>query len=69
MSAIQAGAVTDLEQLHRPRDPDTLRVVAYELRNRGLTPRDIADALQLSETAVRELLGLQCADHRAAGEP
>jgi hypothetical protein len=57
MSAIKAGAVTDLEQLHRPRDRDTLRVVAYELRNRGLTIRDIATALQLTDGAVRSLLG------------
>jgi predicted transcriptional regulator len=30
--------------------------LAVELRQRGMTERDIADALQLTEAAVRELL-------------
>lgn len=43
--------------LHRPTDPAALRVAALELAGRGLTPADIAEALRLSEAAVRELLG------------
>jgi len=43
---------------HRPRDRETLRVAAYELHGAGLTPRDIATALALTESAVRSLLGL-----------
>lgn len=46
---------------HRPTDPATIRAAAVELAARGLTPRDIASALRLSEDAVRELLGP--ADH------
>jgi orotate phosphoribosyltransferase-like protein len=42
---------------HRPQDRDTLRAAALELAGRGLTPADIAEALRLSEAAVRELLG------------
>jgi sugar (pentulose or hexulose) kinase len=41
---------------HRPLDRETARAAARELRARGLTPRDIAAALRLSENAVRELL-------------
>ena len=41
---------------HRPHDRATLRVAAYELHSRGLTPRDIAVCLQLTEGAVRSLL-------------
>ena len=40
-----------------PLDRDTARVAARELAARGLTPRDIAAALRLSEGAVRGLLG------------
>jgi hypothetical protein len=43
---------------HRPRDLETLRVAAYELHGAGLTPRDIATALALTESAVRSLLRL-----------
>jgi len=42
--------------LHRPTDPAALRAAALELAGRGLTARDIAAALRLSEAAVRELL-------------
>jgi len=38
-------------------DRDTARAAAFELRSRGLTPRDVASALKLSEGAVRALLG------------
>ena len=40
-----------------PPDRATARVAALELARRGLTPRDIAAALRLSEAAVRQLLG------------
>jgi hypothetical protein len=49
--------VNEQAQTHRPHDRDTLRAAARELRESGLTPRDIASAFQLSESAVRELLG------------
>jgi predicted transcriptional regulator len=42
---------------YRPRDAATLLVAIVELRQRGLSPRDIADALGLTENAVRQLLG------------
>ena len=43
---------------HRPQDRRTLRAAALELVSRGLTYRDIAAALRLSERAVRDLLGV-----------
>ena len=46
---------------HRPVDRAVLAAAAVELAARGLTPRDIAAALRLSEAAVLELLGLQVA--------
>jgi hypothetical protein len=49
-------ATREAADLHRPQDRDTLRVAAHELRSRGLTPRDIAGCLQLTEGAVRSLL-------------
>lgn len=42
---------------HRPRDRETLRCAAVELRSRGLTPQDIAQALGLSTAAVEQLIG------------
>lgn len=42
---------------HRPRDAATLLVAAVELRQRGLSARDIAQALGLTERAVRQMLG------------
>lgn len=42
--------------MHRPTDRQTLRAAAVELRNRGLTERDIGQALALDPTAVRVLL-------------
>jgi len=42
---------------HVPPDRATARAAAFELRSRGLTPRDVASALKLSEGAVRALLG------------
>ena len=62
MSASTAAAI-DLEALdlgatrHRPADRATLHAAAVELQARGLTPFDIAEALRLSERAVRDLLG------------
>jgi hypothetical protein len=61
MSASTAAAI-DLEALdlgatrHRPADRATLHAAALELRARGLTPRDIAAALRLTDAAVRDLL-------------
>ena len=46
---------------HRPVDRAALRAAAVELAARGLTPRDIAAALRLSEAAVRGMLGLKVA--------
>jgi hypothetical protein len=43
--------------LHRPADRQTLRVAAVELRQRGLTDRDIGAALRLTDAAVRDMLG------------
>ena len=43
--------------LNRPRDTDTLRAAVHELRARGLTARDVAQALGLAETAIATLLG------------
>lgn len=41
---------------YRPTERTTLRSAALELSGRGLTDRDIAAALSLSESAVRALL-------------
>jgi hypothetical protein len=43
----------------RPLDRDAMRAAAVELRTRGLQPRDIAEALDLAEAAVKLLLGEQ----------
>jgi len=43
--------------LHRPADAAGLRAAALELARQGLTCRDIATALKLSEPAARALLG------------
>jgi hypothetical protein len=42
---------------HRPKDEQTLRAAAVELHNRGLTPRDVGEALRLAPAAVRRLIG------------
>jgi hypothetical protein len=42
---------------HRPYRRENLRAAAIELRHRGLLPLDIARALELTELAVRQLLG------------
>jgi hypothetical protein len=42
---------------HRPQDRDAVRAAAVELRSRGLTDRDIGQALGIAEQAVRQLLG------------
>lgn len=42
---------------HRPHDRQTLRAAAVELRQRGLTYRDVGQALGMSESAVSALLG------------
>lgn len=51
------GSDTDARARQQPPpDRDTARAAAVELRSRGLTPLDIAQALGLSEGAVRALL-------------
>lgn len=44
---------------YRPRDAAVLLVAAVELRQRGLSARDIAEALELTERAVEQMLGEQ----------
>ena len=41
---------------HKPSDAPTLRTAAVEMARSGLTPRDIASSLGLTEAAVRQLL-------------
>lgn len=55
--AALAGAVQVDRRQHAPPDRETARVAAHELRSRGLTIADIAQALRLSEGAARNLLG------------
>ena len=50
--------VFDRSPHNPPQDRATLRAAALELRARGLTPLDIAEALKLTERAVRQLLNL-----------
>jgi hypothetical protein len=60
LRALAALAGVDQAVRHRehapPPDRDKARVAARELRSRGLTPADIADALRLSPGAVEALL-------------
>jgi hypothetical protein len=42
---------------HRPHDPAALRAAAAEMARSGLTARDIAGCLGLTEYAVTQLLG------------
>jgi DNA-binding NarL/FixJ family response regulator len=48
--------VDALAKLYRPADPPTLRAAAVEMARSGLTARDIASSLGLTEAAVRQLL-------------
>jgi hypothetical protein len=41
---------------YRASDRETLRAAAVELQGRGLTLRDIGQALGIADAAVRELL-------------
>lgn len=50
------GGALDWSRMYRPTDRDTLRAAAAEMSSRGLLPRDIGTALELSEAAVRQLL-------------
>lgn len=54
------GGVLDYSQLaaveHRPTDQAGMATAAQELAHTGLTPRDIASTLGLSEGAVITLL-------------
>ena len=60
------GGTLDLKALaalsgrdqHRPADTPTLRAAAVEMARSGLTARDIASSLGLTEMAVRQLLQL-----------
>lgn len=45
-----------LAELHRPTDADGLRTAALELARSGLLAGDIAQALQISTEAARQLL-------------
>lgn len=64
MTRHSIGGTLDLEALgalygrdrHRPADAPTLRAAALEMARGGLTPRDIASSLGLTEMAVRQLL-------------
>jgi DNA-binding NarL/FixJ family response regulator len=55
------AGVSNCRDRHRPDDPQTLRAAALELRQRGLTDRDIASALRLTEPTVRQLLDREAA--------
>jgi len=56
--------------LHRPTDPAGMRKAAVELHERGLTPRDISIALELSEAAVHALLsGLDATSQPGGARP
>ena len=54
--ALDYAALTGGRDRHRPLDRAAMRIAVAELAARGLTPRDIAQALSLSEAAVRQLL-------------
>lgn len=58
MTSTQGGAVRHelLANDFRPHDRDSLRREVLILASRGLTERDIADALRLDATSVRQLL-------------
>ena len=59
MSPYWSGLVAsafDRSRQHTPQDRAVLAAAARELQSQGLTPRDIATALRLSERAVLELL-------------
>lgn len=59
-----------LAELNRPEDATQLSRAVVELAERGLSERDIADALRLDPGAVRRLLlleaGAALAAHRSA---
>lgn len=58
LAALAALAGADRRPRENPRpDRDTCRVAAVEMRQRGLTVADIAQALSISDGAVRQLLG------------
>ena len=58
MSATMREEALDRSRWHAPQDRATLRAAAVELAARGLTLFDIAEALRLSEAAVRDFLGI-----------
>jgi AcrR family transcriptional regulator len=60
MNLLGGPMMTELEysrRRHQPQDRDTLRVAAAEMRSRGMSVRDIAAALGVNDSAVRQLLG------------
>lgn len=68
MTRSTIGGRLDLEalsRLYRPHHRDAMRAAAVELRQRGLRPLDIARALELTETTVRQLLGETPPHHTA----
>jgi len=57
--ALLSGSDLDARsRQHRPADRQTLRAAAIELHQRGLRPHDIGTALELSLSAVHDLLGV-----------
>lgn len=59
MSAYWRAMVAEaFDDQPRSLDRESARAAAVELSQRGLTPRDVAAALRLSEEAVRGLLGM-----------
>lgn len=58
MTDLEAQAARDR---HRPMDTPTLRAAAVEMARSGLTARDIASSLGLTEAAVRQLLAWEAA--------
>ncbi len=56
MQLVNSYTTSDPARFHRPTDRETLRAVAVELVQRGLTAADVARSLDLTEGAVRDLL-------------
>lgn len=56
MDCTALAALTQPERLHRPDDQATLAREARSMADRGLTVRDIAQALNLATAAVEALI-------------
>lgn len=61
IGGLDALAALSGRDRHRPQDHATLRAAAVEMARSGLTARDIAESLGLTERAVRDLLGERAA--------